>query len=143
MNIDDICVCWGSMTCGKSLNSKRMIYKYVHDGIFPSWVLEIYDFLQGLGLKFFITSNENDVRFDILNVPLNLRDIVLEKTSELNLLFHIHKKETAIFSGHPLYNPHENKKIVGFQNNGINFEIKEPKNNENTNKIYYTLERKY
>ena len=134
-------VCGGSASAGKSLACELKIKKYVHDGVLPSWVLDIQEFLKNLGLTFVISCNQNKCKasFNILNVPEEKRNTIFEKTKELGLLFIVHQKQRAMYDKHPLY--YRESKIIGFQNTGICFEIREPKSNENINKICHTFER--
>lgn len=141
---ENICITGCINCCGKSLNEKLMIQRYVNDNIFPQWVLTIYEFLQNMGFHFYISSDEGEARFHILNVPEDLRKIVHKKTYELGLIFRIHKKERAIYrGGHPLITLLEKRRVVGFMNKGIEFEIREPRIGEDISEIYYTLERDY
>lgn len=131
--------CINSRRCGKSLCTESKIIKYINNGDFPSWVLDIYHLLNKMGLKFIICGDENKVWFDVLYIPKHMVEEVFQKTKELNLVLEIHSVEEGYYVGHPIID--RNPKIK-FQKNGEKFKIREPMEYEDINKILYTLERK-
>ena len=123
---------------GKSLEQELMVKKYIHEGVFPSWVLDIYSFLQTLNLHFYVCCNKSDDEFrtwfEILYVPKNLWDIILSETKKLNLIFQIDEFERAYYE-----TLHSQK--VHFARESVNFKIREANIHENVDEICHTLKR--
>ena len=135
-------IIYGSSSCGKSLEQELMIKKHIHDGKFPSWVLDIYLFLRGLQLSSAITVGDMGTIVHVLNVPEKLFDCVFEKTHDLGLIFRINCTQRAYYDKHPSWSLGK-PKLLGFENNKMEFMIREPRKGENIDEIKCTIEREF
>ena len=108
----------------------------VKAGALPKWTLKITNVLLKLGLHFFINDKRKSI--EILNVPKQLFDIILQQTHPLGLIFEVHEERVAMYEGYF----RGEKNFAGYQGGSISFHIRDAPEGCDTTEVQYTLSAK-